>query len=186
MADLEQTKVSIENNFKMLTLAERETTRLLERNKQNELERCKINIETRMGNLQDLKYKIQEIMTEKDEEASVIETYTEQLEERISKFDAVLSNLERAIQRLADGEEAKSRRKEDQDQEVEFRRKLEQEKLLEEMRIEMRKKLEKKGRKKIHKRSCLNWLFLSLRVQPWIGSAHFGTNSRLRLINRIA
>ena len=148
MADLEQTKVSIENNFKMLTLAERETTRLLERNKQNELERCKINIETRMGNLQDLKYKIQEIMTEKDEEASVIETYTEQLEERISKFDAVLSNLERAIQRLADGEEAKSRRKEDQDQEVEFRRKLEQEKLLEEMRIEMRKKLEKKEERK--------------------------------------
>ena len=77
--------------------------------------------------LQDLKYKAQEIMNKKDEEASAIDEYKEQLEERISTFDALISSLERAIQLLADREEAKPIYTEDQEQDVEFRRKLEQE-----------------------------------------------------------
>ena len=50
-----------------------------------------------MGTLKDLKYKMQEIMTEKDEEASVTDAYTDQLEKRILKFDDVISSLERAF-----------------------------------------------------------------------------------------
>ena len=134
-----------------------------------------------METLHDLKYKVQEIMTEKDKEASAIDAYAEQLEDRISKFDAVISSLERAIQLLTDSKEAKSRHREDQEQLVEFRRKLEQEKWLEEMRMEMRKQFQKKIKKKIQKGSCQNWLFLSLRVQPTSSE----TNSRLRLINGI-
>ena len=142
--DLEQTIVSIENNIKMLTLAGRESKKLLARNKYSELEKCKDNIQTRMEASQGLKYKVQEFMTEKNEEASDIDAYAEQLEDRISQFDVVISSLERAIQLLADSEDATSRRREDQEQEVEFRRKLKQEKQLEEMRIEMRKQFEKK------------------------------------------
>ena len=59
-----------------------------------------------METLQNLKYKVQEMMTKKDEEASDIDAYAEQLEERISKFDAIISSLERAIQLLPDSEEA--------------------------------------------------------------------------------
>ena len=77
--------------------------------------------------LQDLKYKVQEIMNKKDEEASAIDEYKEQLEERISTFDALISSLESAIQLLADSEEAKPIYTEDQEQDVEFLRKLEQE-----------------------------------------------------------
>ena len=159
--NLGQTKISIENNIKMLTLAERESKRL-GRNKYSELKKCRDNIETRMEALQDLKYKVQEIMTEKNEEASDIDTYAEQLEERISQFDVVISSLERAIQLLANSEEAKSRRREDQEQEVEFRRKLEQEKQLEEMRIEMRKQFEtKEGKKKEYPKAKLPNLVIS-------------------------
>ena len=78
----------------MLTLAERKSKRLLARNKYSELEKRKTNIETRMETLQDLKYKVQEIMTKENEKASDIDAYPEQLEERISQFDAVISNLE--------------------------------------------------------------------------------------------
>ena len=120
--NLEQTKISIKNYIKMLTLAERESIRLLARNKYSKLEKFKGNIETRTEALQDLKYKVQEIMTE---ETSDIDAYAEQLEERILQFDAVISSLERAVQLLADSEEAKPRRREDQEQEVKFRRKLE-------------------------------------------------------------
>ena len=68
----------------------------------SELERCKATIETKMETLKDLKNKLQEIMNKKDEKAGAIDAYTEQLEERISKFDAVISSL--AIQLLADSE----------------------------------------------------------------------------------
>ena len=114
-----------------------------------------------METLHDLKYKVQEIMTEKDEEASAIDAYVEQLEDRISKFDVVISILERAIQLLADSEEVKSRRREDQEQEVEFQRKLEQEKWLEEMRMEMRKQFEKKEENKKDQKAKLPKLFIS-------------------------
>ena len=40
----------------MFTLAERESKRLLARNKYSELEKCKVNAETKMETLQDLKY----------------------------------------------------------------------------------------------------------------------------------
>ena len=104
-----QTKISIENNIKMLTLAKRKSKRLLARNKYSELEKCKGNIETRMEALQDLKYKVQEIMTEKNKEASDIDACAEQLKERTSQFDAVISSLDRT-----------SRCREDQEQEVVF------------------------------------------------------------------
>ena len=62
-----------------------------------------------MGTLQDLNYKVHAIITQKDEEASAIDTYKDQLEERIWKFDDVISSLERAIQLQADSEETKLR-----------------------------------------------------------------------------
>ena len=145
----------------MLTLAERESNKVA-RNKYSELKKCKGNIETRMEALQGLKYKVQEIMTQKNKEAGDIDGYTEQLEEQILQFDAVILSLKRAMQLLADSEEAKSRRREDQEQEVEFRRKLEQEKQLEEMRMEMRKQFEKKeGKKKEDPKAKLPKLVIS-------------------------
>ena len=68
-----------------------------------------------METLQDLKYTVQEIVTEKDEEASAIDAYAEQLAKIMSKFDAVIWSLERAIQLLADSEEA-ARRNENGDE----------------------------------------------------------------------
>ena len=64
-----------------------------------------------MGTLKDLKYKVQEIMTEKDEELSAIDAYIEQL---ISKFDSVFSSFERVIPLLADSVEAESSGRDDQ------------------------------------------------------------------------
>ena len=64
-----------------------------------------------MGTLQDLKYKVQEIMTEKDEEVSALDAYIEQL---ISKFDSVFSSFERVIPLLADSVEAESSGRDDQ------------------------------------------------------------------------
>ena len=105
MADnLEQTKICIENNIKMLTLGETESKRLLYRNEHRKLEKCKANIETRMETLQDLKHKVQEIMKDKNKKASAIDAYTEQLQEKILQLDKVILSLGGAIQLLLDGE----------------------------------------------------------------------------------
>ena len=128
---------------------------------------------------------MQEITTEKNEEASDIDVYAEQLEKRVSQSDTVISSLERAIQLLADSEEAKSRRREDQEQEVKFRRKSEQEKQLEEMRMEMRKQFEKKEeKKKKDPKVKLPDLVISKFKGTALGSGS-GSNSILRLINKI-
>ena len=116
--NLELTKISVENNSKMFTLAQSESKRLLARNKYSELKKRKTNIETRMESLKDLKYKVQGIMTEKNEKPSDIDVHAEQLEERMSQFDAVISSLERGIQLLADCEECNSRRKKERKKKI--------------------------------------------------------------------
>ena len=75
----------------------------------------------------------------------------------MARFDGVVSELEKSVKRLNDGEQAKARSNVDQEQEENFRRRYEEEMRLEEMRMAMR----------------------SSRVQPWIGSV-LGTNSRQR------
>ena len=164
MADnLQQTNVSIENSIKMLPLGDRESKRLLGRNKHSELEKCKANIETRMGTLQNFKYEVQRVRPRKNEEASANNPYIEQLQKRISKFGAVVLILRGQFNFYQIKRMIKNRHSEDQEQQAEFQRKLEQEKQLEEM--EMRKQFEKKeeNKKEIEKQNCESWLFLSLR-----------------------
>ena len=50
-------------------------------------------------------------MTVKDKEASDIDAYPEQLEERISNFELVILSLKRAIQLLAEDGGIKNRRR---------------------------------------------------------------------------
>ena len=102
-----------------------------------------------MGSIHELKYKVQEIMIEKDEpEKEQIRLHKEQLDEKVIRFDAAVASFEDKMKQLADGEEVKMKQQEDQDQEEEFWRRMEQEKRLEEMLFEMRKQLEKKKDRK--------------------------------------
>ena len=54
---------------------------------------------------------MQEIITVKDKEASDIDAYPEQLEERISNFELVILSLKRAIQLLAEDGGIKNKRR---------------------------------------------------------------------------
>ena len=121
----------------MLTLPERESKRLLERNKPNELEKHEAILRRKWELWKTWIIKCKRLWTRKP---SAIDVYKELAEEKISKFDAVISTLERVIQLLADNNEAKFKHREDQEQELEFRRELKQEKELEEMRMEMSQK----------------------------------------------
>ena len=145
---LNKTRKLINTQMKMLELAERETERLLKRNNLNELQKHLANIEKRLDVLQDLKYKVQELMISESEESKEIDEFTMKIKEDMTRFDGVISELEKSVKRLNDGEQAKVRSKVDQDQEGNFRRRYEEEMRLEEMRMEMRKKyVDSEGKK---------------------------------------
>ena len=98
--------------------------------------------------MQDLKYKVQELMISESEESKAIDEFTAKIEEDMARFDGVVSELEKSVKRLNDGEQAKTRSKVDQEQEENFRRRYEEEMRLEEMRMEMRKKyVDSEGKK---------------------------------------
>ena len=99
----------------MLELAERESERLLKRNKLNKLQKHLANIEKRLDVLQDLKYKVQELMISESEESKAIDEFTTKIEEDMARFDGVVSELEKSVKRLNDGEQAKTRSKVDQE-----------------------------------------------------------------------
>ena len=66
----------------------------------------------------------------------------------MTRFDGVVSELEKSVKRLNDGEQAKTRSKVDQEQEEHFRRRYDKEMRLEKMKMEMRKKyVESEGKK---------------------------------------
>ena len=75
-------------------------------------------------------------------------SFTEQLDEKVARFDVDVASLEDTLKPLADDEEIKTKQQEYQDQEEELWRRMEQEKWLEEMQFEMRKQLEKKEDRK--------------------------------------
>ena len=88
---LNDTRNLIKTQMKMLELAERETGSLLKRNKLKELQKHLANIEKRLDVLQDLKYKVQELMISESEESKAIDEFTTKIEEDMARFDGVVS-----------------------------------------------------------------------------------------------
>ena len=134
---LNETRNLINTQMEMLEIAGRETERLLKINNLNELQNHSPNvrIEKRLDVLQDLKYKVQELMTSDSEEPKAIDEFTAKIEGDIARHDGAISELEKSVKRLNDGEQAKTRSKVGQEQEENFRRRYEEEMRLEEMRI---------------------------------------------------
>ena len=111
--------------------------------------KCEANIEKRLDVLQDLKYKVKELMISESEESKAIDEFTAKIEGDMARFDGVVSELEKSVKRLNDGEQTKIRSKVNQEQEDDFRRRYEEEMRLEEMRMEMRKKyIDSEGKKR--------------------------------------
>ena len=132
MADsLKTIESTIKKQVKLLKIAENESKRLFERKKKYELEK-----------FQDLKYEGQEIMFagDKEDEAVNVGKWSELLDERLARFDGFVGKLKEELSIASDRKEAEARRKEDLIQEERFRRRMEEEVKIEEMKMEMKKK----------------------------------------------
>ena len=143
MADsLKTIEAKIKKQVKLLEIAENESKRLFEKKRKYELEKHLKHVETRLEILQDLKYEEQEIMVagDKEDEAVNVGEWCELLDERLARFDEFVGKLKGELSIASDREEAESRRKEDLIQEERFRRRMEEEVKIEEMKMEMKKK----------------------------------------------
>ena len=78
-------------------------------------------------------------MISESEESKAIDEFTAKIEGDMATLNGVLSELEKSVKRLNDGEQAETRSKVDQEQEEIFRRRYERRLRLEEMRMEMRR-----------------------------------------------
>ena len=132
----------IKKQVKLLEIAENESKRLFERKRKYELEKHLKHVETCLEILQDLKYKGQEIMVagDKEDEAANVGEWCELLNERLARFDRFVGKLKEELSIASDREEAEAERKEDLIQEERFRKRMEEEVKIEEMKMEMKKK----------------------------------------------
>ena len=76
----------------------------------------------------------------KEDEAVNVGEWCELLEERLARFDEFVGKLKGELSIASNREEAEARRKEDLIQEERFRRRMEEEVKIEEMKMEMKKK----------------------------------------------
>ena len=135
-------EVKIKKQVKLLEIGENERKRLFERRKKYEIEKHLKHIEMRLEILQDLKYEGEERMVAGDveDEAVNVSEWCEVLDERLARFDEFVGNLKEELFIASEREEAEARRKEDLIQEERFRRRMEEEVKIEEMKMEMKKK----------------------------------------------
>ena len=93
-----ETRLSIQTQMKLLQLAEKELDRLLDRNKTSGLKRYLNNMKVSLGTVQELKYKIKEIMVIHNEDMGKIgDEFSENLDGDVARFDDVLTNLDEAM-----------------------------------------------------------------------------------------
>ena len=94
----------------------------------------------------DLKRQVQEAMFEDEKEVEEISKWGLQLEDRLKELIQGRLEMEAMIEKLRIAEEEKSRTKETELEEIKLRKRIQEEKQIEEARVKMRADLERKTR----------------------------------------
>ena len=97
MARIQELKKKVEIKIKTLDLAVRKNERILQQNKEKELQKHLLIYEKRKEEIYDLKYQIQELMVREKSTAGEIEKRSDQLEERVRRFEQLLTITQDAI-----------------------------------------------------------------------------------------
>ena len=140
---LEEINRKISTQFKLLDFAEKETERLLTRNKKSEIEKHIQHVKFKLEKLQELKYSTHEVLLEESEMGN-LEEWSGVMEEKMVHFDDAVSRLKIAISNVEKKEEAKALHEENINQEEMFRRRMEEELKIQEMKLQIKSKVYEK------------------------------------------
>ena len=136
---LEGINRKISTQFKLLELAEKKTERLLTRNKNSEIEKHLQHVELKLEKLEEFKYSTQEVLLEEGEMGN-LEEWSSDMEGKMARFDDVVDRLKSAVSNVEKKEEAKARHEENIIQEEMFRRRMQEELKIQEMKLQMKSK----------------------------------------------
>ena len=120
---MEESKAKIETQFKLLDLAERETEKIIARNRTSEIER---HLERKLETIQDMKYEVQEFMVSNEEQMENLKEWSNQLEERVLRYDVLVDKLKVEVRVAMKKEEDQEKQKEEEKHEEKFGRPMDE------------------------------------------------------------
>ena len=159
MADFDVTVKKISTKVQMLKIARNECYRLLQGNKIKKLETHLKIFEERLEELKNTKSKVQEFREEKRrmlEKNGPIEEWSSKREAEIQENDALIEEHQNRITELKERENKERRAEEDQIEEECLKRRYDEEKRLEIVKIELRQTFEQKNEGNSDKQSREN------------------------------
>ena len=136
---LEEINLKISTQIKLLELIEKETERLITRNKRSEIEKHLQYVELKLEKLQEFKYSGQEVLLNEGEMEN-LEELPSIMEKKMARFDDVVDRLKSAISNVEKKEEIKAKHEENIIQEEMFRRRMQEELKIQEMKLQMKSK----------------------------------------------
>ena len=129
-----------DTQFKILERSEKDSTKILARNKDSEVQKHVTYIEQQLDPTQDMKYEVKEMMIADNVEDAIVDEWVSITKEKMERYQELVDQLKGCLEDSPENKEAEIRKKEDEMQEERFKRRMKNELKIEEMKLEMKKK----------------------------------------------
>ena len=130
----------VDTQFKILERSEKDSTKILARNKDSEVQKHVSYIEQQLDPTQDMKYEVKEMMIADNVEDAIVDEWVSITKEKMERYQELVDQLKGCLEDSPENKEAEIRKKEDDMQEERFKRRMKNELKIEEMKLEMKKK----------------------------------------------
>ena len=130
----------VATQFKILERSERDSAKILARNKDSEVQKHVSYIEQQLDPTQDMKYEVKEMMIADNVEDAIVDEWVSITKEKMERYQELVDQLKGCLEDSPENKEAEIRNKEDEMQEERFKRRMKKELKIEEMKLEMKKK----------------------------------------------
>ena len=130
----------VDTQFKILERSEKDSTKILARNKDSEVQKHVTYIEQQLDPTQDMKYEVKEMMIADNVEDAIVDEWVSITKEKMERYQELVDQLKGCLEDSPENKEAEIRKKEDDMQEERFKRRMKNELKIEEMKLEMKKK----------------------------------------------
>ena len=130
----------VATQFKILERSEKDSAKILARNKDSEVQKHVSYIEQRLDPTQDMKYEVKEMMIADNVEDAIVDEWVSITKEKMERYQELVDQLKGCLEDSPENKEAEIRNKEDEMQEERFKRRMKKELKIEEMKLEMKKK----------------------------------------------
>ena len=139
----------VATQFKILERSEKDSAKILARNKDSEVQKHVSYIEQQLDPTQDMKYEVKEMMIADNVEDAIVDEWVSITKEKMERYQELVDQLKGCLEDSPENKEAEIRNKEDEMQEERFKRRMKKELKIEEMKLEMKKKKQKISNKEI-------------------------------------